>query len=260
MMIVGDLVHLTRGPRENGHRPAVDPLFRSAARSHGQRVIGVILSGAMDDGTAGLRTVKERGGVAVVQDPEDALHPSMPMNAIEYVDPDHVVPVAQLAALLCGLLDESLPAEPAPPVASAPQPPATAAGGYPPDTAGPATGLTCPECGGALWERDEEGMVRFACRLGHAFAPDSLADEQARALEAALWGAMRSLEERADLLRRISRRRGAGESTSRRFEERARSAERHVSELRATLSGLSPVTVPDADALAQRERRDESGP
>lgn len=259
LVVLGERMRLTRGPRENGHRPAVDPMFRSAARAHGPRVVGVVLSGALDDGTAGLRLVKERGGATVVQDPEDALYPSMPRSALDFAEPDHVVALHAMARLLCRVLDE--PPNPAPP--HAPDDPRPAGAGdelalrpeYIATDQAP-TGLTCPECGGALWEHGEEGAVRFACRVGHGFAPDSLVDEQARALEAALWGALRSLEERIDLLRRIARRGAAG--AGRRFEERARTAERHAADLRKAIDRLGAATLTDADDLEEgRSRADE---
>src|SRR5437588_1316031 len=106
MLIEQDHICVVRGPKENRHRPAVDPTLRSAALTSGPRVIGVILTGALDDGTAGLLAVKRRGGIAVVQDPQDALYPSMPQNAIEYVDVDHIVPLSQMASLLKRLVDE----------------------------------------------------------------------------------------------------------------------------------------------------------
>ncbi len=106
MLIEQDHIRVVQDPKENRHRPAVDPTLRSAALTHGPRVIGVILTGALDDGTAGLLAVKRRGGIAVVQDPEDALYPSMPQNAIEYVDVDHIVPLSQMALLLKRLVDE----------------------------------------------------------------------------------------------------------------------------------------------------------
>src|SRR5262249_13890242 len=111
-------IHLARGPRENRHRPAADALFRTAARAYGRRVIGVVLSGALDDGTAGLAAIKQRGGRAIVQDPDDALYPSMPTNALENVPVDPRVPVAQMGALLSRLVHEPIPPARAPTVSN----------------------------------------------------------------------------------------------------------------------------------------------
>jgi two-component system, chemotaxis family, protein-glutamate methylesterase/glutaminase len=222
-------VHLSRGPRENGHRPAIDPLFRSAAHEYAAKVIGVVLSGALDDGTAGLVAVKSRGGVAVVQDPADALYPAMPGSALEHVQVDHVVAAASMGKLLARLLADL--AEP---------PPGPAPDGmrvevemeefsleaFEGEHPGRPSGFSCPDCNGVLWQIREGGLERYRCRVGHAWSPEGLLTQQSEALEAALWVALRSLEERAALARRLSepaRRRGHS-ITATRFEEQAAEA------------------------------------
>jgi two-component system chemotaxis response regulator CheB len=203
---------VARGPKENGFRPAVDPLFRTAANSYGPRVIGVILSGGLDDGTVGLMQIKEQGGIAVVQDPEEAPFPSMPTSAAQHVEVDHVASIAAMSALLPRLALEPLPkgAEPMP---RQTEPDVAELGTnalvtrelpYPP------SGLTCPECGGALWELKDGKLLRFRCHVGHGYTAESLQAEQSNGLEAALWTALRALEENAALRRRMARRASDG--------------------------------------------------
>jgi two-component system chemotaxis response regulator CheB len=243
MLVHDGHIHLSQGPRENGHRPAIDPLFRSAARARDGRCIGVILSGLLDDGASGLRFIKSHGGAAVVQDPEDALFPSMPRAAMQMTEVDRVVSAADIAQALCGLIE------------------APVLGGEtseerdrveltdPADTAalveGPPSSLTCPECGGALWEQEDGNNIRFACHVGHAYSIASLAEEQGRSLETTLWSAVRALEERADMHRRLARKspRARGEI----YQRRAREAAEHAHALRAMLdhSGRLAVPVPD---------------
>jgi two-component system, chemotaxis family, protein-glutamate methylesterase/glutaminase len=223
-------VHLARGPRENGHRPAVDPLFRSAAREHATKVVGVVLSGALDDGTAGLLAIKSRGGVAIVQQPEDALYPGMPHNAVEHVQVDHVLPAAEIGEALTRLAAEPAkePAGPAPndmrlEVEVEGFSMEVLEGGNP----GRPSAFSCPDCNGVLWEIHDGGLVRFRCRVGHAWSPQSLLTQQSEALEAALWVALRSLEERAALAARLAepaRRRGH-RITATRFQEQAQEAQ-----------------------------------
>jgi two-component system chemotaxis response regulator CheB len=233
-------VHLARGPRENGHRPAVDPLFRSAAREYATRVVGVVLSGALDDGTAGLLAVKSRGGVAIVQHPEDALYPGMPHNAIEHVEVDHVLPAAGIAETLARLTGEPVP-EPAGPVPDEMKAEVelegfsmeAIEGGNP----GRPSGFSCPDCNGVLWEIQDGGLVRFRCRVGHAWSPESLLTQQSESLEAALWVALRTLEERAALASRLAepaRRRGH-RITATRFEEQAEEAQQAARLVRRVL-------------------------
>jgi two-component system chemotaxis response regulator CheB len=216
-------VRITMSPRENGHRPAVDPLFRSAARIYGQRVIGVVLSGYLDDGTMGLRLVKERGGIAVVQDPHDATAPDMPRNALEHVVVDHCVALDELGPLLVRLVDEA---------AVTPSP-----AGDEGEPAGKPSGFTCPECHGSLAEVEAGDFVHFRCRIGHAYSPESLLAQQADALDRAQWAALRSLDENAALLRRLGLRaeRRGDERLSGRFVHRAEDIESHAAVLRQRL-------------------------
>jgi two-component system, chemotaxis family, protein-glutamate methylesterase/glutaminase len=235
-------IQLSRGPRENGHRPGVDPTFRSAARNYGDRVIGVVLSGTLDDGTAGMRVVKSRGGVTVAQDPDDCSYPGMPQSAIDHGVADHVLPVGGIPDCICSLLDKPVEASP-------PAPETAPRTNWAPtevtlDLAdnrrardGQATGLTCPECGGTLWAHEEGDLLRFRCHVGHAYSTQSMQIEQSRALETALWSALRSLEEQADLYKRIARRSSAS-STSRRFEKRAAEASHHADTIRNTILDL----------------------
>src|SRR3954453_20176075 len=187
VLVRGGELALDRGPRHNGHRPAVDPLFSSAAREAGERCIGVVLTGTLDDGSVGLGEIKERGGIAVVQDPDDALYPSMPANALERVAVAQVAPLRDMAALLAGLV--SAPAAPAAPPPPRSGPPMR--GGE--LDAGPAmredeaAGLSCPECGGTLWSVGESSTQHFRCRIGHVYSDQSLLEVQGRSLEAALW-------------------------------------------------------------------------
>jgi two-component system chemotaxis response regulator CheB len=223
-------VHLSRGPRENGHRPAIDPLFRSAAREYATRVIGLVLSGARDDGTAGLLAIKSRGGIAVVQNPEDALYPGMPGNALEHAQVDHALAAASMGKLLTRLLAELAepPADPAPTgmrveVEMERFSMEAFEGNHP----GRPSGFSCPDCNGVLWQIKDGGLERYRCRVGHAWSPESLLTQQSEALEAALWVALRSLEERAALARRLAepaRRRGHA-ITATRFEEQAAEAQ-----------------------------------
>jgi len=225
MVLRRDRIRLTLGPREQGHRPAIDPLFRSAARHFGPRAIGVVLSGTLDDGTTGLLAIKQAGGLAVVQDPGQAAFPGMPASAIEHVPVDHVVGPAELGPLLSDTGD----------------PPDSALAGTAAlrgdDRPGRPSGLVCPECGGVLWESETGGLLHFRCHVGHAYGADSLLAAKSGALEGALWGAVRALEEKAELLRRlagISRERGLHRAATR-FDQAVRDAEHGSNMIRESL-------------------------
>jgi two-component system chemotaxis response regulator CheB len=204
-------VHLGRGPAENGSRPAIDPLFRSLADGYGPAAIGVVLSGALDDGTGGLHAIKTVGGITVVQDPEEALYPSMPKSALAHVAIDHVAASAEIPGLLGRLVAEPMPAG-ALVQHSAPDTEVDVTQGDidlgDPQQASPGqpSSFACPDCHGVLWEIKDGELTRFRCRVGHAYLPQSLAAAQSTKLEEALWTAMRTLRESASLAERLAAR------------------------------------------------------
>jgi two-component system, chemotaxis family, protein-glutamate methylesterase/glutaminase len=228
-LLVEDLhVALAQTPRENGHRPAIDPTMRSAAAVFGAATTGVVLSGARDDGTAGLLAIKASGGAAIAQDPDEAVYPSMPQSAIDHVQVDAVLPVARMGEWLRSLR-ASGEREGGPAASMAGIDPIPAA--TPP---GRGTRYTCPDCGGALFADEDDKLPRFRCSVGHVFSIESLASAQAATLESALWAAVRSLEDRAHLLRRMATRYGE-EPRARRLDEEAREALARAEVIRATI-------------------------
>jgi len=262
MLVVENRIHLSRGPRENGHRPAVDPLFRTAAREFGPRIVGVLLSGSLDDGTVGLMAVKRHGGLTVVQDPGEALYPAMVQSAMERVGVDLVLPVQDIAQLLTRLSREPvalhegdtamLPEEEEVQDPAEGGTAAIADGPLP----GPPTALTCPDCGGAIWEQVEGELVRYRCHVGHAYTVDSMVGAHAALVETALWTAVRALEEKAQLSRRLaerSRRRGL-DRLAQRYAEAVQSAEHGSSSIRQLLLNgtADPVTSDGREQLGER--------
>jgi two-component system chemotaxis response regulator CheB len=197
-------LRLTRGPRENRFRPAIDPLFRSAAQVYGPGAIGVILTGNLDDGTAGLWTIKQLGGHAIVQDPAEADAPSMPLSAINGVAVDHIVSLREMAPLLAALA-RSRPAEPVKSTAPhldievriAKEENAVDAGVQ---QLGEPSSYACPDCHGVLLQMKEGNRLRFRCHTGHAYSAESLVAAVQDAMEDALWNAVRALEEGGLLL------------------------------------------------------------
>ena len=225
------------GPRENGHRPAVDALFRSAAEARGDRVLGVVLSGTRDDGAAGLAAIKARGGAALVQDPAEAAYPGMPSAALAHVAVDAVAPTALLGAGIDALVRGTAL-------------PDGAHGSVPGDRRAPQTELTlvCPECGGVLSEHEEHRVTRWRCHVGHLYSPQSLYEAQGADVEAALWTALRALEDRAALLRRLGEQAldRAQPRSARTFERQAAEAQEHARILRG---------VVDVAAATRREEK-----
>jgi two-component system chemotaxis response regulator CheB len=216
-------VRLDVGPKENGHRPAVDVTFRSVAEAYGRRAIGVVLSGTRFDGAAGLGEIVAGGGRALVQDPTDSLFDGMPRSALRHVEVDAVLPVAELARRLeelCGAMGELSDEEEQ-----------QMTGQTAPEPAGErrsedGTRYTCPDCGGVLFhDEGVNGVPRFVCSVGHAYLPEALDDEQARMVEGALWTAARMLGDRATYLREMAERMRGATSTTDFFRSRAEEAE-----------------------------------
>lgn len=196
-------IRLTRGPRENWARPAVDPLFRSAARAYGAGVIGVILTGGLNDGTAGLFEIKQHGGTTIVQDPSDAMDPGMPRSALKHVKVDHCLPLAGIPALLASLVGKRQPGA----VAELARSPAsgtrrrTMTAEYKLDHP---VAVTCPDCGGALLRSELGSLTQFRCHIGHVYTAEVMVAAQFAALEWDLEAAMRALSERGELCRQMA--------------------------------------------------------
>lgn len=251
LKVYDSVVQLNQGPKENGHRPAIDALFRSAAYACRQRVVGVVLTGTLDDGTAGLAVIKSQGGVVIVQDPEEALFPSMPLNAIEQVAVDYVLPLKAIASQIDQLARDSVEEstlvipDNGTEAELVAQDKAALERGERPGTPSP---FTCPDCGGVLWELREGNLLRYRCHLGHAYSPESMLLEQANGVEAALWSAMRALEEKAALARRMAVR--AQEQNRfqswEQFIKQAEEAENHAAVLRKVIDQQRQADEPVA--------------
>lgn len=206
-MLVHDAhVQLTRGARENHARPSIDKLFRSAAVSYGSRVIGVLLTGMLDDGVAGLRAIREAGGLVIVQDPLDAAYPELPARAVGAVPPDRTLPLDAIGLAIASAVGEQVTA------LAAPRDLALEAsidreGATSPDklgTLGAQTALACPECHGPLWELGGENLRRYRCYLGHVVTAGELLSATTVEVEAALWSAVRALNDRANTLETLA--------------------------------------------------------
>jgi len=211
MLLEEGRVVVKRGPRENRFRPAIDALFRSAAYVYRSRVIGIILSGLLDDGASGIWTIKQLGGIAIVQKPEDAEQPQLPTNVLQYVDADYTVAAADMGPIIAGLIKEAAPNKNKfsedelkrlkMEVVIATRDNAFDMGMM---EMGELTPFTCPECAGTLVRLVEANMIRFRCHTGHAYTASSLAAEVTESVEAKLWASMRAMEEVTMLMNTIA--------------------------------------------------------
>ena len=236
MLIVKGKILITKGARENRSRPAIDPLFRSAAVAYGNRVIGVILTGYLDDGTSGMMAVKRCGGVCIAQDPTDADYPDMPQSVITHVGVDYCLPIAQMGALLSTLVSRELPKSPPAPKdimieakiarrVLSDLPSVEALGEQVP--------FNCPDCGGVLWQMAEGQELRYRCHTGHAFTSSVLLAQQTAKIEETLWVALRMFEERQNLLVTMSKNESKKSPSS--MSQRAKDSQVHIERIRAML-------------------------
>lgn len=211
LIIEGENMLVKKGPKENNFRPAIDALMRSAAYWYKTRVIGIVLTGYLNDGTSGLWSVKQFGGITVIQDPVDALYPDMPRNVLEYVEVDYILPLAEIAPMVTGLVKapagEPVDVQPLMQqrveveIDIAKQHNAFEKGI---SNMGKTSGLTCPECGGSLTEIKEGKSTRFRCHTGHGFSSTSLLSEITQSVEMRLWQSLRSMEEGVMLLEQLA--------------------------------------------------------
>jgi two-component system chemotaxis response regulator CheB len=238
LLIFDGRIRLGNGPLENHTRPAVDPLFRSAALSFGPRTVGVVLSGLLGDGTAGMFAIKRRGGLTAVQDPDDAAYRDMPESVLRSVEVDCRGTVPEIATFVAGAFDDDvLPLEEAPMDDQLRNERDVAAGvdvGRQTVSQEPPSVFSCPDCGGVLWQIEDGENPRFRCRVGHAYSDEALFLSQAEQVEDALWVAVRSLSENAELSARLAKRaRDRGEeSAALRFEQRRDSLLRSIDVIR----------------------------
>lgn len=236
MVDEGEKLMVTKGAQENRSRPAIDPLFRSAAVEFGNRVIGILLTGYLDDGTAGLKTIQRCGGICIIQDPADADYPDMPQNALNQLKPDYCLPIIEMGGLLYELMGRKIErANPIPrdilieaKIAKrvlSDLPSVNALGEQVP--------FNCPNCGGVLWKVDDGVSLRYRCHTGHAYTAASLLAEQTGKIEETMWVALRMFEERRNLLTTVSKeQRGAAAKSA---SERVKESDIHIARIKAIL-------------------------
>lgn len=263
LLLSGDHVRVMRGPQENRFRPSIDALFRSAARSHGSRVIGMVLTGYLDDGTVGLQTIKKRGGITIVQDPQEAEYPSMPRIALRYVKVDHTVPIADAGALLVRLVgdppaaQEEFPTTPEIEIESniAEQTMNTKEFLENVEKIGERTTYTCPDCSGAIWQIGNDEPLKLRCHVGHSFTGEIFSAEQSRNIESALWTAIRIMEEKVTFSRQLAQRKRKQDRVAEAvaYEQEADVLDREVTKVRDLIvCGIAPRRSLDEDGAESR--------
>ncbi|MBD1919252.1 MULTISPECIES: chemotaxis protein CheB [Cyanophyceae] len=235
ILLVEGKILVTKGARENRYRPAIDPLFRSAAVAYGNRVIGIILTGYLDDGTSGMMAIKRCGGLCIVQDPLDASYPDMPQSVIANVGADYCLPIAEMGMLLSELVQRKLPARKQPPkdiVIEAEIAQRVLSDLPSVEALGRQVPFNCPDCGGVLWQMSEGDLLRYRCHTGHAFTSAVLLAQQTAKIEETLWVALRMFEERQNLIATMGQKQGNSSSS---VLQRVQDSQLHIDRIRAML-------------------------
>jgi two-component system, chemotaxis family, protein-glutamate methylesterase/glutaminase len=250
MLLAGDKIRLSQAPRHNGHRPAADPLFISAALSGGPYTIAVVLSGTLDDGAAGAAAVERRGGMVVVQDPGESAYDGMPRAAIAATRHAKVLRLPELAAFIDQESRRPVSGQKIGPDPDLARQLSVFLDKTPPPAARPSpwSGLTCPECGGPLLQEDASVPVRFECQAGHDWSPESLLAKGAAEIQQALWSVVLRLEEKSRLgqvLAENAEHQGYPISASG-FRASARSARLSAREIRKLLESLGEAGIAGA--------------
>ncbi len=240
LLVKDHFVRVMRGPRENRLRPAIDPLFRTAAVAYGPRVIGILLSGYLDDGVSGLLAIKRCGGITIVQDLQDAEVPDLPRHALEKVPVDYVLPVAQMAEHLNNLVRSPAPERVPVPLDIQIEAQIAETGVSTiamADQLGTLTALSCPECSGPLWHVDGDEVQRYRCHTGHSYTAQFLLNAQDHDLEQALWEAVRSMDQQVKLLETLTddEHKAGREKMAHIYGQRAREAQQHADVIRRHL-------------------------
>ncbi|HEX8576298.1 MAG TPA: chemotaxis protein CheB [Flavobacterium sp.] len=240
---------VTKGAHENRSRPAINPLFRSAAVAFGNGVIGILLTGYLDDGTAGLKVIERCGGICIVQDPEDAEYPDMPNNAINEVQVDYIVPISEMGGLIYQLIYRKISKSPLIPKDILIEASIAARVSSDLDSVnalGDQAPFNCPGCGGVLWEINHDSNPRYRCHVGHAYTAATLIAEQTMKIEETMWTALRMFEERKNLL--VAMAKDKKGSTAKSAMERAALSQVHIERIRQILLSDDKGTSGDMPA------------
>ena len=253
LIVLGDVAQVTTGPREMRARPAINPLFRTAAASRGSRVLAVQLTGMLDDGVAGLEAVRRCGGLVLVQDPADAEYPEMPQAAIGAGEVDHVGSIESIAGWLRERVTEVAPPSPIPEDVALEARLSTAEPSRPASTEqlGEQVAVGCPDCGGPLWQVGYGDNAVYRCHVGHSLSARAVLEAQADGIERSLWVAVRSLAERAAMLQRLADNALKGSpKVADDYRERAHEAMVHSENARRFLLSLQGSMMPARDIAA----------